>query len=121
MTTLDNILNIIIKDKTFINNIKLYLNNIIKDDKIDQYDIPDLVFMITETINSFDSFNLEYNDIPILIRLILHNINEEYKIIPPEKTNDFERVIESSLKLIMLQPKIKNKINGCLSYCTELC
>jgi len=121
MNKIDKIFNIIIKDEKFIKNIKLYLFNIMKDDKIDQYDIPDLVFIITDTINSFDSFNLEYNDIPILIKLLLNYINDEYNIIPNDREQEFNKLIDSSLRLIMLQPKIKESFNNCISSCSKLC
>ena len=83
-----------------------------KDGKIDQYDIPEMVFIITDLINNTPSITLTAENLSDLVKKLFEFIVKEYKLTPDEtQMSNFSRLIESSIKLVMLQPKIKDAVN----------
>jgi hypothetical protein len=114
-------LELLIKDPNFIKNLETSVKNILKDGKIDQYDIPELVFMITDAYNSMQSIRLEYRDLPVLIKLVYNYMVEKLDLIPSDKRAEFERLVDSALKLVMLQPAISRGVNSCLGKLFSCC
>ena len=46
------IIEAVTKDEKFLANVKVSVDKILKDGKVDQNDVPELVFIITETVNN---------------------------------------------------------------------
>lgn len=114
-------LELLIKDPNFIKNLETSVKNILKDGKVDQLDIPEFIFLITDAYNSMHQVRLEYRDLPILIKLIYNHMVEKLNLIPVENRADFERLVDSALKLVMMQPAISRQVNSCLSKLFSCC
>jgi hypothetical protein len=114
-------LDILIKDPNFIKELETSVQNILKDGKIDQYDIPELVFLITNAYNSMRQIRVEYSDLPLLIKLLYNFMVDKLNLIPVDKRPEFERLVDSAIKLVMLQPAISKGINSCLSKLFSCC
>jgi hypothetical protein len=98
----------------FSKNLQKSLENIVKDGKIDQYDIPEIIFIVTSLINNTPSITFTAENLSELVKKLFEFIAREYKLVPDETQRDsFNRLIESSIKLVMLQPKIKDTVNKC--------
>ena len=52
-------------------------------------------------------FNLTYNELPEVLIEVVNYIIETYDLIPDEEEEQFKRMIDTAVKLIMLQPKVK--------------
>lgn len=103
-------------DPEFTKRLQVSINNIMKDGKIDQYDIPDMIFIITDILNQPTSMKiageLSADDIGDLVKTLYRFIVKKYNIIPDEtQADNFNRLMESSIRLLMLQPKIKKACN----------
>ena len=107
-------LELLIKDPNFIKNLETSVNNILKDGKIDQYDVPELVFLITNAYNSMQSIRVEYSDLPVLIKLVYTYMVEKLDLIPDDKKAEFERLVDSAIRLVMLQPAVSRGVKSCL-------
>ena len=104
-------------------SIKTSIDNIMKDGKIDQYDIPEILFLITEIINNSTVVNtkLTPENLASLIKELYKFIEKQYNLIPDETQKaGFEKLIDSCIKLVLFQPKVKtalqnslNKLNMC--------
>ena len=114
-------LELLIKDPNFIKNLETSVKNILKDGKIDQYDVPELVFLITDAYNSMQSVRLEYKDLPVLIKLIYNYMVDKLDLIPVDKRAEFERLVDSALRLVMLQPAVSRGVNSCLGKLFSCC
>lgn len=114
-------LELLIKDTNFIKNLETSVTNILKDGKIDQYDVPELVFLITNAYNSMNQIRLEYRDLPVLIKLIYNYMVEKLDLIPVDKRAEFERLVDSALRLVMLQPAVSRGVNSCLGKLFSCC
>ena len=113
-----NVFNILIKDTRFTHQINTSITSILKDGKIDQYDIPELIFLITNTYNNISSIKLEYDDIPQLIKLLYNHIVNTMNLIPIDKRSEFERAVDSAIRLVMLQPIVAQQYKKCSSCCS---
>ena len=97
------------------------IQKILKDGKIDQYDIPEIVFLITQLISS--------SIIPSSTEELEAKINETYAYVMtkfnlyPESYQQreaFDKLFKSSMKLVLYQPIIKSKCDKFWSQC-KLC
>jgi hypothetical protein len=87
-----------------------------KDGKVDQYDVPEIVFVISETINSRASFQITRELLPALIKMLYNFIVDTYKLVPEDKKAEIERLVDSSLRLLMLQPMVTEGLNRCFAF-----
>jgi hypothetical protein len=104
---LDTIINSLVKDEDFKKNVTNTLKKIMKDDKIDQKDLPDIIFLVIDSYNKLNSTKLNLNDIPQFIRRVVRIILDEKNLIPDEQEEIFLNMVETAIKLVMIQPKVK--------------
>ena len=114
----------IMLDEETSKRIKSSIDNIMRDGKIDQYDIPEILFLITDitTNSNVIKTKLTPEDLAALIKELYKFIEKQYNLVPDEiQKANFERLIDSSIKLIFLQPKVKAAITGCLNKFNTCC
>jgi len=116
----DALFKAITTDSGFLARVKISVDKIMHDGKVDQYDIPEIVFVISDTVNSLPSFQLTNEMVPVLIKMLYNFIIDRYNLVPEDKKADFERMVDSSLRLLMLQPKVKEGLNRCFAYLSSL-
>ena len=116
MPSVEEVFKILSTDEKFIARVKESINNIMKDGKIDQYDAPELVFLITDAYNEMSNLKLTYEDLPVLIKMLYAFIVEKFDLIPVDKREDFARLVDVAIKLVMLQPKVEQQVSKCLSW-----
>lgn len=104
---LDKIINTLVKDNDFEKNVTSTLNKIMKDNKIDQRDLPDIIFLVIDSYNKLESSKLSLNDIPEFIRRVVRIILDENNLIPDHQEEIFLNMVETAIKLVMIQPRVK--------------
>ena len=105
-------------------SIKTSIDNIMKDGKIDQYDIPEILFLITDIINNSTVVNakLTPENLASLIKELYKFIEKQYNLVPDESQKaGFDRLVNSCIKLILFQPKVKTGIKNCLNKLNTCC
>ncbi len=105
-------------DSKFIARLETSIANIMKDNKVDQYDVPEFIFIITDALATVP-FKVNSTDLPVLIKLLYNFMVDKLNLIPQDKRSDFERLVDSALKLLMLQPVVSSKLNNLLSKITS--
>ena len=113
---LEALFKVITTDSDFLKRVKDSIDKIMKDGKVDQYDVPEIVFVISETINSRPSFKIQKELLPALIKMLYNFIVDTYKLVPEDKKAEIERLVDSSLRLLMLQPLVTEGLNHCFSF-----
>jgi len=109
-------------DDNFSVRLQESINNIMKDGKIDQYDIPEIIFIISDLLNQQPNVKLTTNDVIDLVKRFYNFIINKYSLIPdPTQAANFDRLLESSIKILMLQPNIKKACNLFISKITGCC
>ena len=104
--------------------IKSSIDNIMRDGKIDQYDIPEILLLITEIMNNSNVVNtkLTADNLTSLIKELYKFIEKQYNLVPDESQREgFDRLIDSCIKLVLFQPKVKNTIKNCLNKFNTCC
>jgi hypothetical protein len=113
---LEALFKVITTDSDFLKRVKDSIDKIMKDGKVDQYDVPEIVFVISETINSRPSFKIQKELLPVLIKMLYNFIVDTYKLVPEDKKAEIERLVDSSLRLLMLQPMVTEGLTRCFSF-----
>jgi len=106
----------IMLDDVTTKRMKTSIDNILRDGKIDCYDIPEILFIITDIMNNSNVINAKLTDenLASLIKELYKFIEKQYNLVPDENQKaGFERLIDSSIKLILFQPKVKTVIKNC--------
>lgn len=94
------------------------VDNIMRDGKIDQYDVPEIIFLIAGVVDNSDAINakLTPENVASLIKELYKFIEKQYNLAPDESQRaGFERLVDSSIKLMLFQPQIKSGLKNCLS------
>jgi hypothetical protein len=113
---LEALFKVITTDSDFLKRVKDSIDKIMKDGKVDQYDVPEIVFVISETINSRPSFKIQKELLPALIKMLYNFIVDTYKLVPEDKKAEIERLVDSSLRLLMLQHMVTEGLTRCFSF-----
>ncbi len=116
MPSVEEVFKVLSADEKFIARVKLSLTNVMKDGKIDQYDAPELVFLITDAYNEMSNLRLTYEELPVLIKMLYNFIIEKFDLIPMDKREDFSRLVDVAIKLVMIQPKVEQQVTKCMSW-----
>ncbi len=112
----------LLMDDEFSKSLQTHIENIMKDGKLNEYDIPEIVLIIGELVCKEPKITLTAQILTELIEELIVFIIKKYQLKADEtQIDNFNRLIESSIKLIMFQPKIKEKVNGCLNRFNVFC
>jgi len=104
------------KNVDFIKRIEDSVNRMMKDGKIDQYDIPEMVFLVTDLITTSSSSKEKVTiaQLEASINSLYDYIMTHYKLFPDEgeQKESFKRLFDMCVKLALYQP---NVIKSCKS------
>jgi hypothetical protein len=117
-TTVQDIFKVLSTDNKVISSLEASLDNIMKDGVINQYDIPELIFMISTLLNSTNKLKLSSDNYNVLIKMLYNFIINKYNLIPEINRPDFERLTDMAIRLVLLQPKITKTFNNIFSCCS---
>ena len=96
---------LILDDPIFITKVENSIKSIVKDNKVEQSDIPEFVFLIMEAYNSLPKAKLTKEEIPEFISCVYNYF------IPEKERSKHESLIVSSIKLVLMNPQLKITTN----------
>jgi len=108
------------KNVSFLQKIDMTVKSIMKDGKIDQFDIPEIMLLITELITTSENTKVTMEQLENSIQSLYEYIMTHYNLFPQDEQQkeSFKRLFEMCVKLIIFQPKVKEsckKFFPCLS------
>jgi hypothetical protein len=109
--TNNDMVKLILDDPIFIDKIETSVKSIIKDNKVEQTDIPEFVFLIMEAYNSLPKAKLTKKEIPEFISCVYNYLVDKYNLIPNEEKNKYENLVVSSIKLVLMTHQLKFSTN----------
>lgn len=96
---------------SFLKKIDTTVKNIMKDGKIDQFDIPEILLLLTELVSMNESSKVKVTteQLENSINALYEYIMEHYNLFPndAEQKESFNRLFKTCIKLILFQPNIK--------------
>lgn len=103
----------ILKDPTFVDDVKNSLDRILLDGKIDMSDVPEMVLLVTLGYNKSKTFTVTQAELPELLTTISHLLIEKYDLVPDELREQFNKILQSSISLILLSPHVQASCSSC--------
>jgi len=100
----------------FVADVTALIDSILKDGKITPSDIPQILIVISEIIHNIDSIHLSADLVPVLIKMLLNEVVVKKNLVPENMKGDFDRMVDSSIKLLMMQPIVKDKLASCFAF-----
>ena len=110
----------IVNNKEFIERTETYIKEIMKDGKVDYHDIPEIVFLIVDTISTLYDLEISEEDLKVLLKMILVHVFEKYGLIKNSNRFFFLKMIDTAVKLVVVQvarQKIKSWFEGVFGCC----
>jgi hypothetical protein len=104
---INNIVNTLIDDETFVNDCKRELTEIMKDGKFDFKDMPEVIALVVLVYEKYDELHVEEKDIIDVFRLLIVELLKKLNFIQ-ESNDEVNKMIESCLKLLSIQVKSKS-------------
>jgi hypothetical protein len=98
------------KNVDFLQKIDSTVKEVMKDGKIDQFDIPEIMLLITDLITASEETKITIEQLEESIITMYQYIMTHYKLFPEdeEQKKSFNRLFELCVKLILFTPKVKN-------------
>ena len=118
MENLSDIAKLLVNNDRFISVVEENMKIIMKDGKVDSYDIPLIMEIVMDCYNNLGKVKVTYDELPDILLEVVKYIFEKYDIVPDDEEEKFEKMINSIITLIMLKPNIKKK---CLKLKSILC
>ena len=105
------------KNVNFLQQIDTTVKSIMKDGKIDQFDIPEIMLLITDLITTSEKKKVTIEQLENSIDTLYEYIMTHYKLLPedPAQKESFQRVFNMCVKLIIFQPKVNKSCKSVFS------
>jgi len=97
----------------FLSRVDESVNKILKDGKLDSSDVPELVFLIMDTYNTVGNVRVSKEHLEEFVRRIFQFIVEKYNLLPQDKMTEYEYMLVSSVKLVLLTPQVSTLVKTC--------
>ena len=104
---------LIVNDPKFLAEVKESIKNIVKDDKIDTSDIPEIVHIVTLGYNRIGKHKVTFEQLPELLATIANMLLDKYNLVPDELREPFNKALQSSISLVLTVPNIKKCCMKC--------
>lgn len=105
-----SIVNTLTQDPEFIKLVENKLTEIMKDGKVDTHDIPNIILIVLDCAKNLSKFNLNYDQFQKVLEELITFILNHFNLIPREYEKEFKTFLNTSLKLVMYQPKITSTV-----------
>jgi len=113
--SVEEIANLLLENPRFVHEIRLGIDDIMKDGKIDAADIPTFVIVLTIALEHITDLQIKQENIPEVLVSVTKAICDKFHLIPEDKKDEFERGLKASLKLLFFHPRIQTAVTGCIS------
>ena len=93
-------------DPKFLSRVDESVKKMLEDGKLDSSDVPELVFLIMNTYNAVGNVRVSRELLGDFVKQVFKFIVEKYKLLPQDKMEEYESMIVSSVKLVLLTPSV---------------
>ena len=100
-------------------SIDISVKKMMSDGKIDQYDIPELILLLTE-LSTQQIIPSSTEDLNVQINELYAYVMKKYDLYPKnvEQRELFDKMFQSSVKLVLYQPILRSK---CSQFWSGIC
>ena len=105
--TTEELSQLLVDNPKFLTTIEQDIEEIKKDGKLDFQDVPNLVNLVVTCYNELDDFHVSVSELPDLLFTVAKIILEKYDLVPEGNAEQFESLVKSAVKLVLLVPSVK--------------
>jgi hypothetical protein len=99
-------------DPKFLARVDESVKKMLADGKLDSTDIPEIVYLIMDAYNTIGSVTVSKEDLGIFVKLIFTFLVDKYKLLPSDKLPEYESMLMSSVKLVLLTPHVDSVVKN---------
>lgn len=93
----------LINNPRFVQEVRVGIDNILKDGKIDSADIPDFVTVLSISLEKIRDLRIHTDVLPEVLTKITKAISDKYNLIPDDKEEEFLRGVEAGIRLLLFK------------------
>jgi Glu-tRNA(Gln) amidotransferase subunit E-like FAD-binding protein len=108
----DKIVAELTNDPKFLSRVEESVKKMLQDGKLDSSDVPELVFLIMDTYNNVGNVRVSKELLEEFVKQVFKFIVEKYKLLPQDKMAEYESMIVSSVKLVLLTPSVDSVLKS---------
>jgi len=108
----DKIVAELTNDPKFLSRVEESVKKMLQDGKLDSSDVPELVFLIMDTYNNVGNVRVSKELLEEFVKQVFKFIVEKYKLLPQNKMSEYESMIVSSVKLVLLTPSVDSALKS---------
>jgi hypothetical protein len=91
-------------DPKFLSRVEESVKKMLEDGKLDSSDVPELVYLIMDSYNTVGNVRVSKELLGEFVSQVFKFIVEKYKLLPQNKMAEYEHMLLSSVKLVLLTP-----------------
>ena len=108
----DKIVAELTNDPKFLSRVEESVKKMLQDGKLDSSDVPELVFLIMNTYNTVGNVRVSKELLEEFVKQVFKFIVEKYNLLPQDKMTEYESMIVSSVKLVLLTPSVDSVLKS---------
>ena len=108
----DKIVAELTNDPKFLSRVDESVKKMLQDGKLDSSDVPELVFLIMDTYNTVGNVRVSKELLEEFVKQVFKFIVEKYNLLPQDKMTEYESMIVSSVKLVLLTPSVDSVLKS---------
>jgi len=94
-------------DPKFLSNVDESVKKILADGKLSLSDVPEIVLLIMNAYHTVGTIKVTREDLGDFVKLVFEFVVKKYDLLPADKMSEYESVLISSVKLLLLTPQVK--------------
>lgn len=103
----------------FLSNVEEAVKKILANGMLDFADVPTIVHLI---VDSIENIKVTKEDLTNFVKLVFQFIVKKYKLLSDDKVSEYEKILVSSVKLVLLIPNLSEEnIVACTPSIFSLC
>lgn len=106
----DKIVAELTNDPKFLSRVEESVKKMLQDGKLDSSDVPELVYLIMDTYNTVGNVRVSKDLLGEFVRQVFKFIVQKYKLLPEDKMAEYEHMLLSSVKLVLLTPSVDSLV-----------
>lgn len=93
-------------DPKFLANVDESVKKVLEDGKLTPSDVPEIVYLIVNAYNTVGKVRVSNDDLGVFVKLVFEFVVDKYKLLPKDKMVEYESMLFSSVKLLLLTPQV---------------
>lgn len=113
----------LLDDDNFVDECKDDLSSIMKDNKFDSNDMPEVLSLVVLIVQKYETFDVDEKDIAEVLRILIIELLKKLNLLEEAKP-ELEKMLDTCLKLVVLKVKSKtfwSKIGKFFKKCKCAC